>query len=243
MSCKECNKVVENTDSGIDYRVREGIISIQATNGTMLRITEPAIARPHQPRQGWPVRLTVNGQLLVVPGKSALEVRNAAEKLLVQNGVTVSPKDLWFNLNVQWLRRTHEKHQRVDLARYLALAEPLERVSADKHARRRWPVSEWLERSLWLVGAYLSGDDYDRARFLSLAESVLVLCDPAASPVTGSSRVFVPLFSRVSILTGSPAYTREEGRTWLVETLLILPLPESFGPVTVEGVANKYHWT
>jgi hypothetical protein len=243
MSCKECNKVVDNTDSGIDYRVREGISSIQANNGSMLRVTEPAIARPHQPRRGWQVRLTINGQSLVVPGKSALEVRNAAERLLVQNGIKVSPKDLWFNLNVQWLRRTPEKYQLVDLGRYLALAVPQERVFAEKHTKRRWAAADWLEKALWLIGAYLSGDDYDRSRFLSSAEMLLVLCDPLVSPVTGSAKVFSPLFSQVSILTKSPAFNRDDARTWLVETLLILPLPESFGPVTVEGVANKYHWT
>lgn len=243
MACGTCNKVVDLADGGIDYRLREGVVSIQANNGTSLRITESAVARPHQPRQGWQVTLTINGQRMVVPGKSPVEVRNAAEHLLVQNGVKVSVRDLWFNLNIQWLRRTPEKHRMVDLNRYLSYAEPQDRVVSDKHSRGVWNASEWLDLALWFIGIYLSSESYNRVHFESMAESLLETCDPAVSPITGSSKVFIPLSARVSSLVKRPAFTRDEARDWFVSTLQTLPLNNAPVPATMESVATKYHWT
>ena len=243
MACKTCNKVVQNTDSGIDYRVRDGVVSVVANNGATLRITEPAVARPHQPRQGWQVTLVVNGQRVVVPGKSAVEVRNAAERLLASNGISISAKDLWFNLNIQWLQRTPERYRMVDFERYLRLSEAVDRVIPDKHTKGRLEVSEWLDSAMWFLGIYLSTEAYRRDRFLTMAEGLLSLCDPVESPLTGSSRLFSKVSPRVTALTKTPAFTRDEARDWFVGTLQTLPLNNTDNPATLADVATKYHWT
>ncbi len=243
MACQTCGKVVDDSSNGLDFRVLVGVTDVVGKNGVPVPLQSCMVVRPHQPRRGWQVRFRLNGQEVVVPGNSPKEVFRSATALLRNNDEVPRPVDLWLNMNIQWLRRTPEKHHAVDLQKLFLLSVAVEPSREGTHSKQRWPASDWFEKALWFVGVYLSGESYDHDHFKNILLLVVDMCDPSRSPLTGSPSLFSALSGKVSALSRNPAFTREAAREWLTTSLLTLPLSGIGKSATVESVAAKYHWT
>lgn len=241
MSCSTCNKV-ETKITGLEYSWTQPTSSVRLPSGDVVRLTEPLIRRPHEPRGGWQVELRVKGQVRVVPGRSAVEVRNNAEALFRANDIEIHPLDLWLNLHTQWLARTPCKYRLIEVDQLLALSAPAPQGDAEPHAVDSWDPAEWGGRVWDFLGLYLRGERYDSRVFISMLEACRSMTDPVTNRGTGSANAHILFNSRVSTAVKSSLFTREEARAWLVETMRILGLIMGVKDASLEAVGRNNRW-
>jgi hypothetical protein len=123
MPCANCKDVVDLPSPEMELKYHTTVPHIVGSDGNHYSLTAPLIPIGKKPRGGWHVTLRINGQDAVINGISARDVAVQAKKLWSLNSVAISNLDLWFNLNVLWIRRSVEKYQKVSLQSLLSLAQ------------------------------------------------------------------------------------------------------------------------
>lgn len=237
MACSTCKKVKQETLSatadGLEYSLRPDTFSIAAT-GSVVR-------PPAQPRGGWHVRWKIKGQDTVVPGISPAAVHKSTKALFATNGISVSDKDLWLNLNIQWAQRTVEKHLLVNLPGLLSLADVSDPVEESPHNTPRWEARQWVQLAWNGPLIYLSRSTYQYSEFLLLLE--LLFAGLYDSSTLGNPRGYSAFVIALSDLKKSPVYQQNEARVKAVE--MMNKIFESLGVeiCPYNDVATKYHWS
>lgn len=119
MGCTRCKKVAADYPEETFLEYRTVTHSVEGKRGNFLSVTSPLILSPHQPKSGWGVKIVVNTQIHEVKGATAKGTVLEVQRLLAVNHVEISTLDVWYNLNVQWLKRSQDRHCLIDLETFL----------------------------------------------------------------------------------------------------------------------------
>lgn len=225
MACTNCNEKPAapvkpvSPEATLLYTTSQS--ELLGRDGARHSLSQPLIPAPHRPRNGWGARFTIKGQEHSVKGSSGKAVFREAKSLFKLNGIRVSDRDLWFNLNIQWLERAVPKYQKVLLDDLLAIAGVGGEAPPvpETLGRRKVGPSEWGRKGWGMLQMYLATDGYDYGKFLGLAEELLSWVNPDVNPTTGCAECFIHFGKAVGELRRKPLFTQDEARRWLVNVM------------------------
>ncbi len=216
---------------------------VMGRDGISYRFNQAFIPAPRQPRGGWGVRFRIKGQDHDVSGSSARRVFRDTKSLFSLNGIRVSDRDLWFNLNIQWVGRAVPKFQKVTIEDLLALAQPGGEPETAPTGRRSVPPAEWGRKGWGMLQMYLALDTYNFGKFLGLAEELLSWVNPDVNPTTGCADCFIHFGKAVGQLRQQPRYRQEEAREWLVAVMNNVNSRKGAAILSYEKAAKINFWT
>lgn len=237
MPCSTCKDVIllDPDDSGFEFTTT--VTHVAGIDGRDYPIQSSLVPAPHQPRGGWKLEFTINGQATSVAGASAKAVVSQANQLFLLNEIPVSRLNLWFNANIQWLKRAVDKHQRVRLDHLLAVADTHALPDTGLHTRQR--LEGWGEKGIEMLFLHLSQSDYNYLRFIIVCEEFRAWLE---DPHLGSAAAYRAFSLALANLKSSPLYNQGLARTWLVDTRNhmagVLGIPVS----TMEEISVTYKW-
>jgi len=214
MACSSCKKVVEFGRSGLEYVRSDRKISDRY--GKLIPQAGSVVKKIHSPTGGWGVNFFVNDIRVTFDGGDPLTIFNKVSENFRLNGVSYTDKDLWFNLNLQWLQRQPAKYRVVGYEEFLTLADSSDFTDpADSHAKALWHPEDWQETAFSFLALYLSSPDYRYPDFIVLVDHLLSMYNPTKSPLTGSSSKYISFMSTVKKLKDDPQYEVTGARQWL----------------------------
>ena len=127
MACRRCGtKTVELAkevviEGGVDFTANMASSSyVDTHNAVNVSIHQSLITMNHI-ALGWSVLTLIKGISFKVEALSPNETVYKCRALFNDNNVTISDRDIWFNCNLQWLRRVAKRHQKVTIETLLAL--------------------------------------------------------------------------------------------------------------------------
>lgn len=124
MACKNCNKVTEKSDrSGLQYSLALGTTTVEGKNGKIYPINTPLIPKMRRPTGGWQVQIYIKGQKMSITG-TPTAIFLKVKQLFDLNEIEYTDLQLWFNLNLQWVKKAVERYQLVRYKTLIALAIP-----------------------------------------------------------------------------------------------------------------------
>ena len=229
MGCAICDRIKarqEAEKSELDFRAMSN--RVVGKNGNVYQLNGPLMPPGRSPSGGWSVLIRINGRLHQIPGPSAQAVFASVRKLLHLNGKTLSDRDLWLNLNIQWIKKSSEKYQVVRLSDLMAVAAPLGNSS-----EVRFSATEWLLPVLNAICVWFASDYYSNEGLIQRIIDIQPLTDPVKNPLMGSPELFAETSRILDRLRQAPIYNRAEAREWFCV---------SFG-LDFKTTAETYHWT
>jgi hypothetical protein len=179
----------------------------------------PLVLAPGKPSKGWRVVLPVNGQSIYIEGVTPADVYNRSLLTLRNNGVNISPADLWTSLNIQWMERTPDKHHMVPLRDLLMVARvrtPGVQVVADSR-RRSYKPESWGKYAWGWLNLFLAREDFHFRDFLTQLLYVVDILNPDTNPEIGCAECYRDFRILVEDYKKNPGFTREDARKWLVD--------------------------
>ena len=238
-TCKNLDPIISVGRSGLDYVYKADVTHLATRTGQFISLEESVVKNPHGPSGGWSAVFFINSQRTTIPGRSPLEVFVNAAELFRLNNVPFTERDMWLNLNIQWLQKQVERYRIVQVEELFALSMPVTYEEPQGlHQVKRWETASWAPKAWGSLELYLVDDNYAYSRFIVLVEELQVLYNPSKSPSTGDSAKNIQLTFAVDKLKKNPLYLRDEARDWLwfAETQLGLI------DITFETFSKNNHW-
>lgn len=240
MSCTNCDKVVTASPyAGMHFTVDPQIQRITGRDGKQYVLDGCLVTKTRKPRGGWGVTVVVNNQTLRVQGSSSTEVFNNVKSILELNGFSVSDRNIWLNLNIQWLDNTVDKHQKVTLPMLLEI------VSSDpehKSSTKKIKPAAWIKRVFGILELYLSQSIYEYKSFIALVQTVRSISNPIGSDVVGDSNLYIILNMAANDLELNPIYDQVAARQWLVDIRNRISKQFGLPDVTLEQYSQQNYW-
>lgn len=243
MSCSTCAKVVEPLpdNPGLEYSLASNL-SVQGRDGKFYKINSCLIPTPYKPTGGWGVVFNIKGQRITVTGQTPREVFLNSKKVFALNGLVVTDRDVWVNLNIQWTQRTITKRQNILLDDLLALAGVNADLQQSIHEVQRWSASEWSAKIWGMPETYLAQSVYEYPKFLGMVQVIREFFDKTTNPQIGNTLCYIEASKRTTKLVSEPIYVQATAREflWALKTAinLLLNIPTK----TLEETAEENHW-
>lgn len=191
---------------------------ILSTTRKFYSITTPLVK--NAPPQGWGVHVLVKGHKHSVSSSSAKGVVDGVIELYRINDVEVTPEQIWFNANIDWVSRVNIKHAYAQLNDLLALREGAagtkiaETLSKEKEdpSPEEWGGPGWT-----LLGAYIASETYKRTQFVRLLK---IFKDMLNDPFVGCQECADDFKVRFKKVTDDKiGSTRMEAARWMFDTM------------------------
>lgn len=178
-------------EAGIDF-TNQTVSDPELTTLNMRRGKTVSLLRPLvtiRPPQGWSVIISVLGHSMKVMGNTAAEVYSRVDQVYRENGISLLPVNLWFNLNLIWIPRVNIRYMTIPYETLLQLggegcvtpkpktADLLTRQQLAQ-VRVRDPI-DIIGPKLWgMLQTYLAKTDYEETTFSDLVNEVnKAICD------------------------------------------------------------------
>lgn len=223
MGCPLCERIKarnEAATSELEFRASSNFVV--GKNGQPQTLNKSLVAEGRSPSGGWGVRIRIKGQVHQFSGANASAVYTAVRKTLVLNGISISERDLWLNLNIQWIKSCNEKYQMIRLADLMAAAAPVTTV-----AKNHVASEDWMQPMIDAIGMWLASDSYSNSRLTQWVTELRDMADPVRNPALGDSALFMELSNVLSRLNNAPIYRREQARDWFCATFELDPAAAS----------------
>ena len=215
MSCSQCDKVANASPyAGMHFTADPSIKHVTGRDGRRYAVDSCLVAKTRRPRGGWGVTLIVNKQTVTVDGSTSDEVFNKVKSTLKINDFDVSDHNIWINLNIQWLDKVVDKHQKVTLSMLLEIVAP---NPNQKPSDKVIKASDWFKRVFGILELYLAQNIYEYKSFLSLVQTARSISNPNSSNLIGNSDIYIILNMEANNLELNPIYGQVEARQWLVD--------------------------
>lgn len=243
MSCTNCSKVEDLVPEtpGLEYSLLDAS-PVQGRDGKLYKLNSSLIPVPYTPAGGWTVVFNIHGQRVTVTGASAREVFHSTRKIFDTNNLTASDKEIWFNLNIQWTKKTIVKRLVVRLEDLLSKAGVNEDEEQGLHEIKRWSASDWSFRVWNLAELYLTQTEYSYSRFLILVESIRDLFDKSLNPLMGNTACYMEAAKQTARLVSVPIYTQAEARLFFWEFKTAINNTIGIETPNFEQTSQDNHW-
>jgi hypothetical protein len=192
--------------------------NVQLRNGAVVPLYGSLIRSGKRPSGGWFFNFRVRGIDFKVNGISPQQVARQVHTKLKQNGVSISPADLWLNLNLQWMNRLDHEHftvTREALTSLIKIEAEDQGKPEDTSLRKSFTPEQWGSRAWKWLGLYLAQDDYNPIAFLLQLEAVLGLLNPMVSPATGCIKCYTEFSAEMQNIRNNMPRTLDDARKWL----------------------------
>lgn len=211
------------------------------SKGRSVSVMQPLIQRGVVPRQGWGVKVVINGVSIPVSGQSPLYVIEALRDILERNNIEYQEKDLWATTNVTWMRNVGTKYHLVDYFKVIDNIAPAE----DTSYRGSTPTSEWFPSMIDTLGHVLAGDadSFTPDRFKITALTLLNAGFTTHSFKTGTPALEIALAYSYTHLRNLTSRTIQPYRNWfcvLVQRVVEAGLIER--PTHPNKIQELYNW-
>ena len=244
MACRTCGTVKEPVPASSALSFSTSANQVRGINGQLYSVKKSLVPSHQRPSGGWAATFEIQGQRINFTGPSARSSFVEARRLLKLNGVAIHDRDLWLNLNLQWLERVPKKFHLVSISALMELAAPNVPAPDSPTANRaRIHVSEWESKGWGMLQMYLAQDVYEYGTFLTLVTEFRKWLDPAVNPTLGDPEVFRGITVSLAALRANPQYTQQGAREWLVDTLNEWRVRRGEEPTSFDEESLAYHWT
>lgn len=210
MACDTCKTVLDPSIpfAELDYTTTARTIREHSLKSSLIRI-------PNKPQRGWSVVLPLKGSPQKINGINPYDVAHNATQLFKLNGFYLDETVLWFNMNIQWLQRTHTKYHLVPLIELLELATPNSIENTDNHAMKKTSPETWTDCFWVFIRTYVDSDTYQWEKFLGFLNEYQRMLNPAENALLGDSGWYVRFTLALDKLKNNPAFSADKAKLWL----------------------------
>lgn len=241
MACKNCQDPVATSTSQLTYSAQAD--HVRGKDGVARSVSQPLVDKLNRPRGGWKALLTIHGQTQLVQEEDPKLVFSKAKELLSLNSIGFTERDLWLNLNIQWIERANEAKQKVRLSDIMAITvgAPAQQVAMKN--RENIPPAIWGRKGWGFLQQYLAQDTYDYGEFLQVAVLLHKMVNPTINPSCGCADCYVHFTKHLHQLRQVPQYTQRGAQEWLVAAMNAVNAKKGTPELTFEQAAKLNHWT
>lgn len=244
MSCPNCPTPKEKPQTPAStLNFSASVDTVVGKDGKRYSIEGSLIPTGRRPSGGYRFQLTIAGHTASSPASTAREAFAEASRLLSTNGVEVSARDLWLNLNIQWLQRLDEKYHVVRLADLLEVASGNDPSPAPHKNRANVGPKTWGSKGWGMLQMYLAQDVYEYGTFVGLATELSKWVNPEVNPSIGCADCYIHFTGALDRLRRKALYTQVEARKWLVDTMNAVNKQNGKPVWSFENAAKANHWT
>lgn len=220
----------------IDFQASEASSSkVLALGGHTLPISQPLVKAV--PSYGWRVPVKVNDLSYTITGSSAHDAFNRVQTYLIQNGVNLSPLNIWLHLNLHWLPKVTVQQRRVSIQALQAVQRETQEAVIERQGYGP-PVYGgvlWGTAGLYLV---VSAEEYQESEMRSIFDTWDKL-------FLSKESIGCPECSEHWLIAYSEAdiSTRAKARDFLVNTQNEIRTRQERHELTFKELAEAYKWT
>lgn len=207
MSCSTCKEVI---DPDIPFAEFDYTPNARFAQQAFIKL-------PQKPARGWTVVLPLKGSPQQFTGVNPHHVAAAALRLYKLNGFQVDKNALWFNMNIQWLGRTHAKYHTIPLKSLMEAAQPNIVVNEDSHALKKMDITAAKEGLKAFLNAYTQSETYRWETFYGFLKEYGKMLNPAENALLGNSVMYVRFTLALDKIERNPAYDGQKAKDWLNE--------------------------
>ncbi len=241
MACTTCQKPVATTASQLHFSTESD--HVRGKDGISRSIMQPLVDKLHRPQGGWKAVLTIHGQTQLVQDEDPRRVFDQAKQLLTLNNIAFTERDLWLNLNIQWIERANEAKQKVRLSDIMAITIGAANPAPALKNRENIPPAIWGRKGWGFLQQYLAQDTYDYGEFLQVAAILHKMVNPTINPSCGCADCYVHFTKHLHQLRQVPQYTQRGAQEWLVAAMNAVNAKKGAPELTFEQAAKLNHWT